>query len=66
MKKIVATLGILLAGASLSACISVSESNHESGKQIAMMSQQAIVTCGQGNVDKVSTTSFSCKSSSTK
>jgi hypothetical protein len=66
MKKVISTLGILLAGASLSACISVSESNHESGKQIAIMSQQAIATCGQGNVDKVSTTSFSCKSPSSK
>ena len=62
MKKMICTLGVLIACISLSACISVSESNHESGKQIAIMSQQAIVTCGQGNVDKVSTTSFSCKS----
>lgn len=62
MKKILSTLGILLAVSSLSACISVSESNMESGKQIAIMSQQAIATCGQGNVDKVSTSSFSCKS----
>ncbi|MFZ6817376.1 hypothetical protein [Undibacterium sp. Ji22W] len=62
MKKIISTLTILLAVCSLSACISVSESNMESGKQIAIMSQQAIATCGQGNVDKVTTNSFSCKS----
>ncbi|MBC3872170.1 hypothetical protein [Undibacterium flavidum] len=62
MKKIFPTLGILLVASSLSACISVSESNMESGKQIAIMSQQAIATCGQGNVDKVTTNCFSCKS----
>lgn len=62
MKKIISTLCILMAVSSLSACISVSESNMESGKQIAIMSQQAIATCGQGNVDKVTTNSFSCKS----
>lgn len=62
MKKIISTLCILMAAGSLSACISVSESNMESGKQIAIMSQQAIATCGQGNVDKVTTNSFSCKS----
>ncbi|MBR7799053.1 hypothetical protein [Undibacterium fentianense] len=45
----------------LTGCISVSESNVESSKQIAIMSQQAISTCGQGNVDKVTTTSFSCR-----
>ena len=62
MKKI--SLAILVFGASLSltACISVSESNVETGKQIAIMSQQAVATCGTGNVDKVTTTSFTCKS----
>ncbi|MBC3830051.1 hypothetical protein H8K33_00855 [Undibacterium amnicola] len=62
MKKVISSLGILLATISLTACISVSESNLESGKQISMMSQQAITTCGQGNVDTVSTSSFKCKS----
>ncbi len=62
MKKVISTLGILLATISLTACISVSESNLESGKQISIMSQQAVVTCGQGNVETVSTSSFKCKS----
>lgn len=62
MKKIFSMLTILALATSLNACISVSESNMESGKQIAIMSQQAISTCGQGNVDKVTTNSFSCKS----
>ena len=60
-KKIIALSTVLLVVSSLSACISVSESNVESGKQIAIMSQQAIATCGQGNVEKVTTNSFSCK-----
>lgn len=59
-KKIIAFTSVLVVASSLSACISVSESNVESSKQIAIMSQQAIATCGQGNVDKVTTTSFSC------
>lgn len=62
MKKIFSMLTILALATSLNACISVSESNMESGKQIAIMSQQAISTCGQGNVDKVTINSFSCKS----
>lgn len=66
MKKVVSGFAILLATISLSACISVSESNLESGKQISLMSQQAITTCGQGNVDTVSTSSFKCKSQSTR
>lgn len=46
---------------SLTACIAVSEGGGDSSKQIAIMSQQAISTCGAGNVDKVSTSSFTCK-----
>ncbi|MBC3882186.1 hypothetical protein H8K35_12395 [Undibacterium sp. LX40W] len=61
LKKIVAVVAVFAATISLSACISVSESNVESGKQIAIMSQQAVTTCGAGNVEKVTTTSFSCK-----
>lgn len=60
-KKILAAVAVFIATISLSACISVSESNVESGKQIAIMSQQAVSTCGAGNVEKVTTTSFSCK-----
>lgn len=59
--KIITLISVLLTATSLSACISVSESSQESGKQIAIMSQQAIATCGQGNVEKVTTNSFSCK-----
>ncbi|MBR7746971.1 hypothetical protein [Undibacterium baiyunense] len=66
MKKVISGLGIVFATISLSACISVSESNLESGKQISIMSQQAIATCGQGNVDTVSTSSFKCKSQGTR
>jgi uncharacterized protein YceK len=61
MKKILQTSAVVLAIATLSGCISVSEHSVESSKQISVMAQQAITTCGQGNVDKVSTTSFSCK-----
>lgn len=61
LKRVVLTTLAMMAVLSLSACISVSESNMESGKQIAIMSQQAITTCGQGNVEKVTTNSFSCK-----
>lgn len=60
-KKILVAAVAFIATMSLSACISVSESNVESGKQIAIMSQQAVTTCGAGNVEKVTTTSFSCK-----
>ncbi len=59
--KTISLISVLLTATSLSACISVSESSQESGKQIAIMSQQAIATCGQGNVEKVTTNSFSCK-----
>ena len=66
MKKIIQSIsGIAAAGVAacmLSACISVSENSVEAGKQISVMSQQATTTCGQGNVDKVTTTSFTCKS----
>jgi uncharacterized protein YcfL len=61
MKKILQTSAVVLAIAALSGCISVSENSVESSKQISVMAQQAITTCGQGNVDKVSTSSFSCK-----
>ncbi|MBI3283540.1 MAG: hypothetical protein HYZ65_01630 [Burkholderiales bacterium] len=62
MKKLIQILSLIALASSLSACISVSESNLEGSKQIAAMSQQAIATCGQGNVDKVTTNSFTCKS----
>jgi hypothetical protein len=61
MKKIIQIVFVAGAACALTACISVSESNLESSKQISIMSQQAITTCGQGNVDKVSTNSFTCK-----
>lgn len=64
MKKILHILSLVAIVASLSACISVSESSVEAGKQISVMSQQAVATCGQGNVDKVTTTSFTCKQNS--
>lgn len=61
MKNAVQTILILASALSLSACISVSENSPEKSKQIAEMAQQAVTTCGQGNVDKVSTSSFNCK-----
>ncbi|WMW79277.1 hypothetical protein RF679_11520 [Undibacterium cyanobacteriorum] len=61
LKKTVSISSILAVVASLSACIAVSEGGGDSSKQIAIMSQQAISTCGAGNVDKVSTSSFTCK-----
>lgn len=62
MKKLVQILTLIAVAGSMTACISVSESGADSGKQIAIMSQQATATCGPGNVDKVTTTSFTCKS----
>lgn len=64
MKKILHILSLGVITVSLSACISVVESTAEAGKQINVMSQQAVATCGQGNVDKVTTTSFTCKQNS--
>ncbi|NDI85389.1 hypothetical protein [Undibacterium crateris] len=61
MKKILHILSLAAIAASLSACISVSEQNVEASKQISVMAAQATATCGQGNVDKVSTSSFTCK-----
>ncbi|MBC3862512.1 hypothetical protein H8K32_10410 [Undibacterium jejuense] len=61
MNKTMQICSILAMVCALSACVSVSESNMEGGKRIAEMSQQAIATCGQGNVDKVTTTSYTCK-----
>lgn len=62
MKKIVQILSLVAVASSLCACISVNENAIENSKQISIMSQQAISTCGMGNVDKVTTNSFTCKS----
>lgn len=61
LKKLLSLAAVVVTVSSLSACIAVSEGGGDSSKQIAMMSQQAIATCGAGNVDKVSTSSFTCK-----
>ena len=61
MQNLVQKMWILAAALPLCACISVTETGAEKSKQIAEMAQQAVATCGQGNVDKVSTTSFNCK-----
>lgn len=62
MKKIIQILSLIAVASGLSACISVNENAIENSKQISVMSQQAINTCGAGNVDKVATSSFTCKS----
>lgn len=61
MKNSVQTMVVLALAMSLCACISVTETGSEKSKQVADMAQQAVTTCGQGNVDKVSTSSFTCK-----
>lgn len=60
-KKLTSLSVVLALASSLTACIAVSDGHGDSAKQIAIMSQQALTTCGAGNVDKVSTSSFSCK-----
>ncbi len=61
MKNSIQTILVLALALPLCACISVTETGTEKNKQVADMAQQAVTTCGQGNVDKVSTSSFSCK-----
>ena len=61
MKNPVQTMLVLALALSLCACISVTETGTEKSKQVADMAQQAVATCGQGNVDQVSSASFSCK-----
>lgn len=61
MQNLVQKMLVVAAALPLCACISVSEMGTEKSKQISEMAQQAVATCGQGNVDKVSTSSFNCK-----
>jgi hypothetical protein len=62
MKNIAKFVFALASIASLSACIAVSDSGSiDTDKRVAQMAQQALATCGQGNVEKVSASSFSCK-----
>jgi len=61
MKKIIQGLCLIAAASMLTACVSYNANNAENGKRVEEISQRAIATCGQGNVDKVTTTGFNCK-----
>lgn len=61
--KRVATLSLpLIAAALCSACVFAPPVTHVTDtSELAKMGQQALATCGSGNVKEVSTKAFSCK-----
>jgi hypothetical protein len=60
MKTIIQALIMISAASSLTACVFASGSTSDAEK-IAVVSKQALATCGDGNVDKVTASSFTCK-----
>jgi hypothetical protein len=62
MHRIVSTVTGLSAALLLSACVFAPPSSHRTDTtDVAKMGEQALATCGAGNVKDVSAKSFSCK-----
>lgn len=64
MPRVITISLVLLAAAASSACISISPDLKDPGNhaaQLARMSEQALKTCGEGNVKEVSAKAFACK-----
>jgi hypothetical protein len=60
MKTIIQAFIIICATSSLSACV-FATGNTSEAENISNVSKQALATCGSGNVDKVTASSFTCK-----
>jgi hypothetical protein len=63
MNRIASLSASVIAAASLSACIFAPPitRNVTDAADVTKMSQQAVVTCGAGNVKEVNAKSFTCK-----
>lgn len=62
MNRIASFSAILAAAALLSACVFAPPSVHRADHaDLAKMSEQALATCGAGNVKEVNAKSFTCK-----
>lgn len=62
MNRITTAATALTAAALLSACVFAPPSNYRADSaEITKMSEQALATCGTGNVKEVNAKSFTCK-----